>query len=134
MPSRWAPAEKKLHCMRAAKASGVPPARLYELVRVIESYILLDEDEEARYAAMVRDDEEVHKMVITWEDALAHATDEGKIENARDYIVRVLKRRLQDVPAFIIEKLNAIDDTERLDAILDQALDVSSVDELTLDS
>jgi hypothetical protein len=137
MPSPWRPAEKKFRCLQAARKNSSSPDRLYELVRVIESYILLDEAEGAHFATLAQDDEEVQKMVITWEDALAHARgegrDEGKIAAARSHIARILKLRLQDVPAFISERLDAIDDVERLEAILDQAAVVNSVDELALD-
>ncbi len=72
-------------------------------------------------------------MVITWEDALAASKTEGKAEAARSHIVRILQRRLSSVPSFIRAKLDAIDSVERLEGILDQAIVVSSADELVLE-
>jgi hypothetical protein len=51
----------------------------------------------------------------------------------RNSIVRVLQGRLTSVPLSTREKLDAIRSVERLEEILDQALTVSSVDELRLD-
>jgi len=51
----------------------------------------------------------------------------------RKSILLVLQRRLESVPVYVREKLDAIGSIERLEEILDQALTVSSVDELRLD-
>jgi len=75
-------------------------------------------------------------MVITWEETLAEREARGEargLEAMRNSILRVLQRRLALVPAFVREKLDAIRSVDRLEEILDQALTVSSVDELRLD-
>ena len=76
-------------------------------------------------------------MVITWEDALAAREDKGKAEGraeaARSHIVRILQQRLSSVPSFVRTKLDAIESVERLEEILDQAIVVSSADELVLE-
>ena len=72
-------------------------------------------------------------MVITWEDTLAARQAEGVAEGLVTAILRVLKRRLKTVPAFVRQKLEAIQSRERLEELLDQAVVVNSVDELVLE-
>jgi len=57
----------------------------------------------------------------------------GLLEATRKSVLRVLQRRFTSVPATVSEKLDAIGSVERLEGILDQALTVRSLDELSLD-
>jgi hypothetical protein len=97
----------------------------------------LDEAQRKRFAAETRTDEEVRTMVITWEDAIAESEARGealgRLRAMRDDILRVLHRRLKSVPTSVREKLDAVEDSERLEEIFDQALTVNSVDELHLE-
>lgn len=76
-------------------------------------------------------------MIITWEDALAAAEAEGRaiglVKGARRSILRVLKVRFESVSESVRQKLEAVQSLERLHEILDQAIDVSSVDDLVLE-
>jgi len=111
-------------------------ARRFLLAKVVDLYVELDEAQTERFVAETRKDEEVRKMVITWEETLAEREARGEargLEAMRNSILRVLQRRLALVPAFVREKLDAIRSVDRLEEILDQALTVSSVDELRLD-
>ena len=58
---------------------------------------------------------------------------EGVVETMRSSILRVLKRRLESVPAFVREKLDAIQSPELLEEVLDQAAVARSIDELVLE-
>ena len=79
-------------------------------------------------------------MVITWEDALeeretkgrTEGRTEGKLEASRDAIVLLAKHRHGQLPEAFEEKLEAIDDLDRLHQILEQVSDVSSLEELDL--
>ncbi len=135
MKSDWDPVEKKLRCLRAISRTDVDDARRYLLAKIVDVYVELDEVEAMRYTAEVEQEanKEVQNMVITWEDALAASKDEGKAEAARSYIIRILRRRLSSVPSFVEAKLATIDSAERLEKILDQAMVVSSADELVLE-
>lgn len=143
MKSDWDPVEKKLRCLRAISRADVDDARRYVLARIVDVYVQLNETEAARFAAEVEreSNEEVRRMVITWEDALAASKTEGKAEGktegkaeaARSHILRILQRRLSSVPPSVEDKLRAIDRVERLEEILDQAIVVRSVDELVLE-
>ncbi|MEE8523365.1 MAG: hypothetical protein V3T72_05495, partial [Thermoanaerobaculia bacterium] len=139
MRSDWDPVEKKLRCLRAISRADVDDARRYVLAKIVDIYVELDETEAERYAAEVKreSNKEVRHMVITWEDALAASKTEGKAEGkaeaARSHILRILRRRLSSVPSFVEAKLGAIDSVERLEEILDQAIVVSSTEELVLE-
>ena len=143
MPSAWDPVEKKMRCLKAIQRADVDDARRYVLAKIVDLYVELNTAQVERFSAEVKKEgnEEVHDMVITWEDALADREAKGeakgevkgKTEAARDHILRILQRRLESVPAFVREKLDAIQNLERLEEILDQAIVVRSVDELVLE-
>ncbi len=135
MKSDWDPVEKKVRCWRAISHADVDDARRYVLAKIVDIYVELNEADAARFAAEVEreSNKEIQGMVITWEDALAASKTEGKAEAARNHILRILQRRLDSVPSFVRTKLDAIDNVERLEEILDQAIVVSSADELVLE-
>ena len=138
MRSDWDPVRKKLRCLRAISRADVDDARRFLLAKVVDIYVELDEAEAERYAAEVakEDNEEVREMVITWEETIAASEARGEargLEAMRNSILRVLDRRLGSVPSDLRQKLDGIGSVERLEEILDQALTVSSVEELGLE-
>ena len=135
MKSDWDPVEKKLRCVEAIHRTRVDDARRFLLAQLVHLYVELDAAQAERFTAEVEKEghEEVRKMVITWEDALAARQAEGEIRGLVTAILRVLKRRLKTVSAFVRQKLEAIQSRERLEEILDQAVVVNSVDELVLE-
>jgi hypothetical protein len=139
MRSSWDPVEKRLRCLKAIGHKDVDEARRFLLAKIVELYVELDEAQAARFAAEVAKEgnEEVREMVITWEDALAASKAEGKaeglVEARRDDILRILRQRFHSAPALVCQKLETIQSLERLQRILDQALAVSSVDDLVLE-
>ncbi len=84
-------------------------------------------------------------MLLTWEEALAQERAQGKAEGllkaeaegmTRGFlkaIVLVAERLHGSVPAAFVEALGKIDDPSRLRELLDQALTVSSLEELDLE-
>ena len=135
MRSRWDPVEKRLRCLKAIGHADVDEARRFLLAKVVDLYVELDEAQAARFSAEVAKEgnEEVREMVITWEETIAANRAEGIAAATRNYILRILKQRFDSVPAFVRQKLEAIQSLERLEGILDQAVVVSSVDDLVLD-
>ncbi len=125
---------KKLRCLKAIRRAEVDDARRFLLAKLVELYVELDEVQAERFAAETRkaDNQEVREMVITWEETLAASKAEGEAAMRRS-IQRVLQQRLQSVPAFVRERLDAIHNVERLEEIHDQALTVNSANELVLD-
>lgn len=143
MKSEWEPAEKKLRCMQSIRQAEIGQAQRFLLVQVIEIYIELDEAQAEHYDAAIAEQEnkEVREMVFTWEETVAAATAKGEAEGEakgllamRNSVLRVLKRRLESVPAVVRAKLDGVQSLERLEEILDQALMVSSADELVFES
>jgi hypothetical protein len=148
MKSPWDPVEKRLRCLRAISEHEIDNAQRFLLAKIVDLYIELDEAEAERFAVEASKDknEEVLDMVITWEETLAAATATGEeigeargearggLLALRNSVLRILKKRLESVPAFVRTRLDAIQSIERLEEILDQALTVSSVDELGLDA
>jgi hypothetical protein len=146
MKSDWDRVQRRLRCMEAIRRADIDNARRFLLARLVEIYVELDDAEAERYHAELdkQDNEEVREMVITWEETLAASKAEGEARGEargeakglvamRNSVIRVLNRRLGSVPAFVRHKLDGIDSLERLEEILDQALTVSSVDELVFD-
>jgi hypothetical protein len=54
---------------------------------------------------------------------------DGMLENARKYILLVLKVRLKNVPPDIEEILNSINDLSFLDSLIRQAVTVNNISE-----
>ncbi len=135
----WDRVEQKLRCLQAigqAKDLGVD--RRYILVKVVETYLRLDEAEEQRFKAeMEREvNKEVREMVVTWEEALAESRAEGETRGraraAQDADLRVAERRFGPLPQAFEERIHAIRDLDRLYRILDRILEASSIDEIDL--
>jgi flagellar biosynthesis/type III secretory pathway protein FliH len=151
MKSDLDPVEHKLRCLRAISKADVSEKQRYLLATTVDVYVELNEAEKQRFAAEAAEDanKEVQKMVITWEDALAAREAKGAAEGeakgaaegeakgeatgVRASIMRVLRRRLDNIPAAIQAKLDTIDRPERLVEILDQAIVANSIDELVLE-
>ena len=137
MKSDWDRVQKRVRCMAAIRRADIDDDRRFLLARLVEIYVELNEAETERYRAELtrQDNEEVREMVITWEETLAASKAEGEAKGLvamRNSIMRVLERRLGSLPALVRQKLDGIGSLERLEEILDQALTVSSVDELVL--
>ena len=76
--------------------------------------------------------EERTKMGKTFvEELRAEGEQDGLVKGKQDDIVRILRHRFGEVPPAIIDKLMTIEDIARLDALLDEALDVQEPEELS---
>ena len=76
-------------------------------------------------------------MVLTWQEQVAASEARGKtlgkVEEARNTVLLVVEHRWGSPPDDFVAKLEAIGDLDRLHGIMEQALKVSSVDEIDLD-
>jgi hypothetical protein len=142
MKSDWDRVQKRVRCMAAIRRADIEDDRRFLLAKLVEIYVELNDAETERYHAELneQDNEEVREMVITWEETLAASEAKGKTEGEarglvamRNSILRVLSRRFGSAPADLRQKLDAIHSVERLEEIHDQALTVSSVDELVFE-
>ncbi|MCP4605655.1 MAG: hypothetical protein GY847_34905 [Proteobacteria bacterium] len=100
------------------------------------------EDKERYEMEIMREDnKEVQQMLLTWDEALAQERAQGEakgeakglLKATREAIVLVAERRHGAVPDAFVEALEKIDDLSRLHELLDQALIVSSLEELDLE-
>lgn len=77
-------------------------------------------------------------MVVTWEEALAEREAEGKaegrIEAVRENIVLTADVRHGSTPSDFRQRLEAIDDFDRLQGILEQVIKARSLDDVDFDS
>ena len=140
----WDRVEQKIHCLQAiGRAKHLDQDRQYVLVKVVETYLRLDEIEERQFnTEMEREaNKEVREMVVTWEEALAESRTEGEIsgrslgqlEAAQDADLRVAERRFGPLPQAFEERIRETQDLDRLYRILDRILEASSIDEIDFD-
>ncbi len=73
-----------------------------------------------------------HDMVVTWEEALAESRAEGEVKATQENILLFARHRFPALPADFEAKLRSIEDLERLDQIVNQILEVDSIDEVKI--
>ncbi len=105
------------------------------LACVVENYLELDKDETARFDAEVRREErqEVGKMIQTFSEALADSKAEGEAKGVRGAIVLLARSFHKILPAGFEEKLNAINNLDRLYQIMEQIPRVRSLEEIAFE-
>jgi len=136
----WDRVDKKMACFEAVQRADVDDEKRYLLKSVVENYVELDEEEQKRFAAKLKREEhkEVRKMVQTWQEARetweARGEARGEVKAARKAIVRLAKHRHGSVPPEFVEKLETVDDTERLYHILEQVTEVPSLAQIDFGS
>ncbi|MCP4656914.1 MAG: hypothetical protein GY856_16000 [bacterium] len=101
--------------------------------------------------------EEVKKMLLTWDEALAESKAQGmalgktegmalgrvegeargeargEVNQAREAVLLVARHRWGSLPNDFAAKLESINELDRLHEIMEQALEVQSLDEVDLD-
>jgi hypothetical protein len=75
---------------------------------------------------------EAKKMILTLQEAMADSKAEGKVEEARKAVLLVVEHRWGSLQEDFVAKLEAVGDLDRLHEIMEQALKVSSLDEIDL--
>ena len=128
----WDRVEQKIRCYEAVKRADVDDERRYLLANVADNYLELDEGETARFNAEIGTEErqEVGKMIQTLSEAKADCRAEGGLTATRKAIVHLARSIHKTLSDGFEEKLNAVDDLERLFAILEQVPKVRSLDEI----
>jgi hypothetical protein len=64
----------------------------------------------------------------TWEQVMEEAGNHVRRAN----IKRILQKRFPDVPQDVADRIDAIDDSARLQELFDRALDAKSLDDIPL--
>ncbi len=111
----------------------------YLLANVVHERLELDEQETARFEAETRREErqEVGKMIQTFSEALAdreaRGEARGRLKESRTAIVHLAKSFHKELPEGFEEKLDAIEDLERLHEVLELVPRVRSLGEIDLE-
>lgn len=135
----WDRVEQKVHCLRAISRAEVEEKERFTLGTIVETYLRLTPEEEARFNAEMAMDvnKEVRQMVLTWEEAMAESEAKGEARGetraTRQAIVLLLKHKWGSVSEDLVAKLDALGDLAHFYEILEQAVDAHSVDDLDLE-
>ena len=66
------------------------------------------------------------------EQGKAQGIEQGKIQEKRDAILKVLQLRFHTIPESIADKISSIQSLPRLDSLLEQAVTAKTLDEIDL--
>lgn len=138
---KWDRVEHKLECLRAiSRAKDLGIRKRYVLAKVVNTYLQLTEDEEHRFAEVVRREggKEVQDMVVTWDEALAEreaiGEAKGRLEAAQKAVLVSARRRFGSLAPEFEEQIRAIEDLDRLYAVLEQILEADAIGDVLLGS
>jgi len=67
-----------------------------------------------------------------WERGIAQGELKGKLQLCRDLLQNLLQKRFPAVPDELIQRIQATTDLPRLQACVQQAVDMTSLDDLQL--
>ncbi|MEM7584133.1 MAG: hypothetical protein AAF560_12170 [Acidobacteriota bacterium] len=134
--SSWDRPDRRLRCLRAISQAKVLDLRQrFLLFRVVDTYVQLTPDEEARFEIAMRRErnKELSEMVVTWDEALAESKEIGQVEAAQQADLRVAERRFGKLPRSFEEKIRRTQDLDRLYLILDRIVEADSIEEVAFD-
>jgi len=128
-------AERQLACLRRlSHARGLNGAQRFLLFNCVGTYLQLTE---ATALGMVRDDREVRKLMMTWEEkvearARKEGVKEGIREGMKELLLRQLKARFRSLPAKVRQRVGAMSTTEELTDLGERLATARSLAELGL--
>jgi Domain of unknown function (DUF4351) len=99
------------------------------LVNCVGTYIQLEGEEAARFAAALEEEQngEVQAMEMTWFDKVEH---KGRQQGMQSLILGQMEKRFGPLPAETRKRVEAIDSTEELNRLAARVLDARSLDEM----
>lgn len=126
----WDRVEHKLQCMRRVMHE-TNPERQYLLAQVVENYLKLTDEENARYeAALFEEKKTMVPFPLTFQEALAENENRGKVEGVRESILLLLDSRFGAIPTSLKEKLAGVSELVLLKQIFVRAAHAPSVADL----
>jgi hypothetical protein len=136
-PGERHPAELKVACLLRIARALIDEARKALLVNCVETYLRLDEREQALYEELVEQPEqkEVREMLTVYEErgiiigekrGIAIGEQRGK----RNATLRLLRKKFGKLPKAVEAQVEAMETEAELDALFDAALDAQSLDDL----
>ncbi len=145
-------ANLKIAIVRRLRDSGLDDARLFLLVNLVETYLVLDAGEEAVLRARLRAEggDDVEATELTWADrmmqrgreqgiaqgreqGIAQGIAQGILDTKREMTANLLRARFGAIPAALEACLGAAD-MATLDALFERAATASSAAEMLSDS
>ncbi|MCS6859646.1 MAG: Rpn family recombination-promoting nuclease/putative transposase [Abditibacteriales bacterium] len=140
-PGRRRPAELKVSCLLGIARALVDEARKGLLVNCVETYLRLDESEQALYEQLVEQPEqkEVKEMLTVYEErgmqrGIAIGEQRGialgTVRGKREATLRLLRGRFGKLPKAVEAQVKAMESEAELDALFDAALTAPSLEEL----
>ena len=124
--------QKQISLQRVA-TSGLDDARKFLLNNIIETYTKLTEEEEEQFQQMLEQPEakEAKQMISVYEMRGREAgREEGFLIGKRDTLLRLLRLRFGAVSEAVEARIEAITSSDTLDALLDQALTASALQDI----
>ncbi len=120
-----APADRpkvKLECLRLLATLRLDPARTQLISGFVDSYLRLSAQENQEFlrgvAALPAEERKATMpLTISWKE---EGRVEGRVEGARELVLKVCRKRLGTPDPQAEAKLNAIDSVERLDGLIDR--------------
>jgi hypothetical protein len=139
------PAELKVACLLRIARAVMDEARKALLVNCVETYLRLDEKEQALYEELVAQPEqkEVKEMLTVYEERGIAIGEQrgiaigeqrgiaiGTVRGKRDATLRVLRKKFGTLPKAVEARIQAMETEAELDALLDAVLTAQSLDDL----
>lgn len=130
----------KLALLRRVATSEIDEARAALLVNFIQTYVVLDETEQASYLEQrgTQEDGIVEATELTWADrmraeglerGIEQGIERGLLLGKREDVGRVMRGRFGAVPDTVSARLDTLD-RAALDRVLDLAIGASTLDEV----
>lgn len=134
----WDPVRQKVECLKALR-QRVPVEdirRGYTLRKMIDKYLVLTDKDQESFEVEVGENKDLKTMIDLWQEDLdlykAEGRAEGEAQGVRKAILLLAKTMKLEVDEGFEDKLNPIEDLDRLARILEQIPHVRSTLDLKL--
>lgn len=136
-PGERHPAELKVSCLLGIARAVIDEAQKALLVNCVETYLALDEKEQALYEELVAQPEqrEVKEMLTVYEERVMQrgiviGEQRGAILGKRNAALRLLRNKFGKLPKAIEAQVEGVGTEAELDALLDAVLTAQSLNDL----
>jgi hypothetical protein len=129
--------EQKWQALVEIARSALNDARKLMLANVVESYLILNESENAEIARRTSEQEEVTTMISVYEErgikiGIERGIAQGVLRGQRDALLRQMRAKFGELPLEVSAKVEDITDTAVLEELLVRVLTANSLEEMGL--
>jgi hypothetical protein len=132
--SRLGKVAQKYQALRAMAASRVDEARKALLANVVETYLILADDEQTDLEQLVSrpESEEIREMISVYEQrgidkGIERGIEQGLARGKRETLLRQMRHKFGDLPEAVSARVEAVFDMNELDRLLDGVLEAESI-------